>query len=156
MAQIQESLSAGNPTDTDDEKAQLDAYKGVMQGLHAATWTLSARYKKACIEVQGIVKQSLEGITAKDHDFIAGASSALHQWVKAVQPKIDCLGKSMAKQSHQLKDARKAGMEITKDILSLCPKEDNMAMADPLNDVMVQAFTVAQRHTEEAFVALHG
>ena len=43
MAQIQEASSASNPTGTDDEKAQLNAYKGIMQGLHAATQTLSAR-----------------------------------------------------------------------------------------------------------------
>ena len=34
-------------------------------------------------------------------------------------------------------------MDITKDILSLYPKEDNTAKADPLNDIMVQAFAVA-------------
>ena len=59
MAQIQEASAAGDPTDTDDEKAWIDAYKGVMQGLHAVTQTLSAGYVKACIEVQGLVKQSL-------------------------------------------------------------------------------------------------
>ena len=39
--------------------------------FHAVTQTLSARYVKACIEVQGLVKQSLEKITSKDQDFIA-------------------------------------------------------------------------------------
>ena len=73
-----------------------------MQGLHAANRTLSAGYAKACIEVQGLVKQSLEKITSKDHDFVVGASTALRRWVKAVQLAIDCLGKSVAKQSHLL------------------------------------------------------
>ena len=99
MAQIQEASAAYDPTGTDDEKIQLDAYKGVMQFLHAATHTLSARYEKACLEVQGLVKQSLEEVTSKDRDFVAEVSSALCCWVKAVQPAIDCLGKSVAKQS---------------------------------------------------------
>ena len=72
--------------------------------LHAVTHTLSARYEKACIEVQGLVKQSLEKITTKDRDFVAGASSALCQWVKAVQPTIECLGKIIAEQSCLLED----------------------------------------------------
>ena len=47
-------------------------------------------------------------------------------------------------------------MDITKDILALYPKEDKTAKDDPMNDLMVPAFAVAQRHTEEAFLALHG
>ena len=102
MVQIQEASTASDPTGTDDEKVRLDTYKGVMQGLHAATRTLSAGYTKACIEVQGLVEQSLEKITSKDHDFVVGASTALRQWIKAVQLAIDCLGKSVAEQSHLL------------------------------------------------------
>ena len=126
-----------------------------MQGLHAVTRTLSAGYAKACIEVQGLVKQSLEKITSKDRDFMAGASTALCWWVKAIQPAIDCLGKSMAEQSQLLEDAWKARMNITKDILALCPKEDKMAMANPINDLMNRAFAVARAHMEEAFLVLH-
>ena len=43
-----------------------------MQGLHAAIQTLSAGHEKACIEVQGIIKQSLEKTTSKYCDFVAG------------------------------------------------------------------------------------
>ena len=66
-----------------------------MQGLHAATQTLSDGYRKACIMVQGIVGQFLMKTTTRDCDFVVGVSSALCQWVKSVQPTIDCLGKSM-------------------------------------------------------------
>ena len=70
-----------------------------MQGLHAVTQTLSAGYAKACIEVQRTVKQSLEKITSKDRDFVAGTSTALCKWVRVVQLAIDYLGKSVAEQS---------------------------------------------------------
>ena len=46
-------------------------------------------------------------------------------------------------------------MDITKDILSLYPKENKLALADPMNDLMIRAFAVAPRHTEEAFLTLH-
>ena len=49
------------------------------------------------------------------------ASTALRRWTKAVQPAIDCLGKSVTEQSHLLEDARKVGMQITKYILALYP-----------------------------------
>ena len=47
--------------------------------FNAVTQTLSVGYEKACLEVEGIVKQSLVKITSKDHDFVAEASAALHQ-----------------------------------------------------------------------------
>ena len=78
-------------------------------------------YQWACLEVQGLVNQSLSLSTKKDHMFMAEASSALCQWVKAVQLAIDCLGKSVAEQSRLLEDAWKVGMEIPKDILALYP-----------------------------------
>ena len=106
--------------------------------------------------MQGLVKQSLNLSTEKDHRFMVEVSTALRRWVKAVQPAIDCLGKSMAEQSCLLEDARKAGMQITKDILALYPLEDKKNTTDPPNDLTVWAFTVAQRHVEDTFLALHG
>ena len=143
MAQIQEVTATGEDNDdTDEKKVRLDAYKGVMWGLHVASHTLSEGYQWACLEVQGLVNQSLNLSTARDRTFVAEASSALHQWVKAVQPAIDCLGKSMAKQSHLFEDAQKVGMEITKDILTLYPPEGEKEPADPTHDLTAWAFTV--------------
>ena len=106
MAQIKEATATDdNNEDTDEEKARLDAYKGVMRGLHKASHTLSEGYQWACLEVQGLVNQSLSLSTEKDRMFMAEASTALHRWVKAVQPTIDCHGKSVAEQSHLLEDA---------------------------------------------------
>ena len=100
MAQIQEATATGDDNgDTEEEKIHLDAYKGIMRGLHAATQTLSNGYQRPCLEVQGLVKQSLNLSTHKDHKFMMEASTVLRRWMKAVQPAIDCLGKSMAKQS---------------------------------------------------------
>ena len=87
--------------------------------------------------------------------FVVEASTALRRWVKAVQPAIDCLGKSMAEQSHLLEDAWKAGMEITKEILALYPLEGKKEPADPLHDLTVRAFNAARRHIESTFLSLH-
>ena len=112
MVQIQEATATGDDNDdTDEEKARLDAYKGVMWGLYAASHTLSEGYQWACLEVQGLVNQSLNLSTEKDCMFMAETSTAFCRWVKAVQPVIDCLGKSVAEQSRLLEDARKVGME---------------------------------------------
>ena len=156
MAQIQEATATGDDNDdTDEEKIQLDAYKGVMWGLHAASHTLSEGYQWACLEVQGLVNQSLNLSTKKDCRFVAEASTALHWWVKAVQQAIDCLGKNVAKQSRLLKDAQKVGMEITKDILALYPLEGEKKPVDPLHDLTVRAFTAARRHIKDALVSLN-
>ena len=97
MAQIQEATATSDDNDdTDKEKARLDAYKGVMRGLHEASHTLSEGYQRACLEVQGLFNQFLSLSTEKDRRFVAEASTALCRWVKAVQLAIDCLGKSVA------------------------------------------------------------
>ena len=156
MAQIQEeTASSDDYDDTDEEKARLDAYKGVMRGLHEVSHTLSEGYQWACLEVQGLVNQSLNLSTKKDHRFVAEASTAHHRWVKAVQPAIDCLGKSMTEQSCLLEDTRKVGMEITKEILALYPPEGKTEPAGPLHDLTIQAFNAARKHIEEAFLCLH-
>ena len=68
MAQIQEATANnGNNDDTNEEKAQLDAYKSVMWDLHEVSHTLSEGYQRACLEVQGLVNQSLSLSTKKDH-----------------------------------------------------------------------------------------
>ena len=156
MAQIQEATANdGDNGDTDKEKAWLDTYKGVMWSLHKASHTLSERYQQACLEVQGLVNQSLSLSTEKDRRFIAEASTALRQWVKAVQPAIDCLRKSIAKQSHLLEDTRKAGMEITKEILAFYSLEGKKDPIDPLHNLTIRAFNTAWKHIEEAFLCLH-
>ena len=157
MAQIQEATANGDDNDdTDEEKAWLDAYNlDVMRGLHEASHTLSEGYQRACLEVQGLVNQSLSLSTKKDHRFVAEASTALHRWVKVVQLAIDCLGKSVAEQSHLLEDAPKAGMEITKEILALYPLEGKKEPTDPLHDLTIWAFNTARKHIEEAFLCLH-
>ena len=106
--------------------------------------------------MQGLVRQSLALSTEKDCKFVAEASGALRRWVKAVQLAIDCLGKPMAEQSCLLEDTRKAGMQITKEILALYPPKDKKDTADRLNDLTARAFGVPQRQVEDAFRVLHG
>ena len=49
MAQIQEATANnGDNGDTNEEKAQLDAYKGVMWGLHKVSHILSEGYQWPC------------------------------------------------------------------------------------------------------------
>ena len=68
MAQIQEAAANSDDNDdTDEEKAGLDAYKGVMRGLHEVSHTLSEGYQWACLEVQGLVNQSLSLSTRSIH-----------------------------------------------------------------------------------------
>ena len=156
MAQIQEAMAIDDDNDdTNEEKARLDAYQNIMQGLHVASHTLSEGYQWACLEVQGMVNQSLNLSIAKNHVFVAEASTALHRWVRAVQPAMDCFGKSVAKQSCLLEDAWKVGMKITKDILALYSPEGENAPADPLHALTSRAFNMAWKHIEEALLSLH-
>ena len=141
--------------DGNEEKIWLDTYQGVMQGLHAASCMLSDGYQWACLEVQDLVSQSLDRSTQKDHNFMAKVSTVLCQWVQAVQPAIDCLNKNVAERSCLLEAARKAGMQITKDILGLYSLENKEDTIDPLHNLTIWTFNVAQRHVEDACTTLH-
>ena len=68
---------------------------------------------------------------------------------------MNCFGKSVDEQSRLLEDARKVGMEITKDILAPYPPEGEMVPTDPLHDLTAQAFNMAWKHIEGALLSLH-
>ena len=114
-----------DPADMDDEKARRDAFQLIMQGFHTATRTLSDAYQEACWEVQTIVRRSLQRSTAVDHTFVSGASAAVHHWVKAVQPAMDCMEESLEEQLQLLQEARQARKEATEDILALHLAEES-------------------------------
>ena len=67
MAQIQEAMAINDDNgDTDEQKACLDAYQSIIWGLHVASHTLLEGYQRACLEVQGMVNQSVNLSTAND------------------------------------------------------------------------------------------
>ena len=144
-------------TDTDDEKAHWDAFQLIMQGFHAATRTLSDGYQQACKEVQTIVWRSLKKSTAIDCMFVWGASAAIHRWVKAIQPAMDCMGESLEEQSHLLQMARQAGKEATEDILALLPPEESPYLTPvvPKEDILTPALQATRTHTEKAIEAVN-
>ena len=123
LAVAPEAPLLADPADTDDEKARRDAFQLIMQGFHTMTRTFSDEYQEACKEVQTIIWKSLRKSTAVDHTFEWGASAAIHRWVKAVHPAMDCMGESMEEQSRLLQEARQARKEATEDLLALLPAD---------------------------------
>ena len=157
LAVAPEALLLADPADTDDEKAPRDAFQLIMQGFHTATRTLSDEYQEACKEVQTIVRKSLRKSTAVDRTFVWGASAAIHLWVKAVHPAMDCMGESLEEQSRLLHAARQAGKEATEDILALLPAEESPYLTPvvPREDILTLALTATHKHTEKAIKAVN-
>ena len=146
-----------DPADTDDEKAHRDAFQLIMQGFHAAPHTLSDGYQQVCKEVQNIVWRSMKKSTAMDHMFVWGASAAIHRWVWAVQPAMDCMGGGLEEQARLLQTARQAGKEATEDILTLLPMEESPYLTPvvPKEDILTPALPVTQTHMEKAIEAIN-
>ena len=146
-----------DPADTDDEKARRDAFQLIMQGFHAATHTLSDSYQQACKEVQNIVRRSMKKSTAMDHMFVWGASAAVHRWVWAIQPAMDCMEESLEEQACLLQVARQAGKEAMEDILALLPVEESPYLTPvvPKEDILTPALQVTWTHMEKAIEAVN-
>ena len=145
-----------DPADTDDEKACQDTFQLIMQGFHAATCTLSDSYQQACKEVQSIVQKSMKKSTAMDHMFVWGAS-AIHRWVRAIQPAMNCMGESLEEQVHLLQVARQAGKEATEDILALLPVEESLYLTPVVHkeDILTPALQATWTYTEKAIEAIN-
>ena len=146
-----------DPADTDDEKARWDAFELIMQGFHTATRTLSDRYQQACKEVENIVRRSMKKSTAMDRTFVWGTSAAIHRWVRAVQPAMDCMEEGLEEQARLLQTARQAGKEATEDILALLPAEESLYLTPvvPKEDILTPALQATRTHTEKAIEAIN-
>ena len=95
--------------------------------------------------------------TAIDHTFVWGASAAIQQWVRAVQPAMDCMGESLEEQSRLLQMAQQAGKEAMEDILALLPAEESPYLTPvmPKEDILTPALQATQTHMEKAIEAVN-
>ena len=130
-------------------------YKGIIEGLNAVAKVMSTGFEEACVAVQETVNQALETATAHDRQFIKEASTSLIQWVRAVQPAMDCIGRPLHEHTQLLDSARQAGMRITRKILGFFTGEDDGEQTNPLSDIMVRAFAAARAPTDKAVASLH-
>ena len=143
--------------DPEDEKDCQGTFPLIMEGFQTAIHTLSDGYQDACKEVQKIVWKSLQKSTAEDHTFIWGSSGAIHQWVRAVSPAMNCIGKSLEEQSLLLQAAREAGKEATEEILNFLTKEDSLYLTPVIakEDILTLALQAVCKHTETAVAAIN-
>ena len=140
------------PPNTDDQKARRDAFQLILQGVHTATQTLSENYQQACVEVQGIIRRSLRKSTAINRTFVHGATDAIHRWVQAIHPVMDCMGESVEEQTHLLQEAQKARKQITAEVLALLP-EGNTPNLPPVVleiNLLTPALTATRTHMDSA------
>ena len=114
---------AQDPEEPREPGEPLEPYEVMLQGFQTITQTLSAAYRAACDEIQGIVPKSLAKATTKDRTFVWGASGAICQWLNSIKLAMDCMEKSVKDQAELLAEARKAGKDALDSILELIPEE---------------------------------
>ena len=116
-----------------------------MKGLRAVARIMSTGFEKASEDVQEVVSGALEKVVLRDRHFIEGASSNLMRWIRAVQPAINSLGWGAMAEICLRSDARRDGMKIAWEILNpYGVGEPGASPTDPLQDIIVRAFAVAQ------------
>ena len=117
---------------------------------------MSTGFEKACEAVLDVVNDSLERVIQCNRHFIEGASSTLMKWIRAVQPAVDGLGCPGMAQIRLRSDARWDGMKIVREILDPYSGGDADApQTDPLQDIIIRAFTVAWGPIELAVITVH-
>ena len=153
MAQMGQGIALDG---SEEDKVCEVEYTGVMQGLRAVARIMSTGFEKACEAVLNVINDSLERVIQCDRHFIEGASSTLMKWIWAVQPAVDGLGCPGMAQIHLQSDARWDGMKIVWEILDPYSRGDADApQTDPLQDIIIRAFTAAWGPTELAVITVH-
>ena len=157
LAVAMAQMGQGSTPDGDEEdKTRQEEYEGVMKGLRAVTRIMSVGFVKASRAVQEVVNGTLEKVVLRDRHFIEGASSSLMRWIRAVHPAIDGLGRGAMAELRLRSDARRDGMRVAREILNPYGMgEPSAVQSDPLQDIIIRAFTAARQPTELAMIEVH-
>ena len=143
----------GDPADAGKGGEPQEPHQVILQGFRTVSQTLSGAYGAASLEIQKIIQRALRTSTTEDQTFIWGASGAIRQWVDSVRLAMACLDKSTEDQSQLLADARQAGKDALKSILSLLPEEEEPWLTPVFPhaaDILDLALTAARWHTNTA------
>ena len=95
-------------TQTND-RPDANSIVGVMAGLKEVCNIMTTGFQRACLDVETIVHQSLEGATQLNRRLAEAASQDLNTWASALQPVLDSAGVSDADMEARRGLARKPG-----------------------------------------------
>ena len=100
---------------------QSHAYSiaGVMASSKEVCNIMTTGFQRACLDIEIIVHQSLEGATQLNRTLVETASQDLITWASALQPVLDNAGVSDADMEARWVLARKTEREVSNRILSL-------------------------------------
>ena len=118
---------------------------GVMAGLKEVCNIMTTGFQHACLDIETIVHQSLEGATQLNRRLAEAASQDLNTWASALQPVLDIAGVSDADMEVRRGLARKTRREVSNQILSLPhPVTGNpLILGEPVKSALLESFAVA-------------
>ena len=136
--------TTSSATHTND-RPDANSIAGVMAGLKEVCNIMTTGFQRACLNVETIVHQSLEGATQLNRRLAEAASQDLNTWASALQPVLDSAGVSDADMEVRQGLARKTGREVSNRILSLPhPLTGNPHnLGEPVKSTLLESFAVA-------------
>ena len=127
------------------DRSQAHSIVGVMAGLKEVCNIMTTGFQRACLDVETIVHQSLEGATQLNRRLAKTASQDLNTWASALQLVLDSAGVSDADMEARRGLARKTGREVSNWILSLPhPVTGNPhILGELVKSALLESFAVA-------------
>ena len=77
-----------------NDRPGVNSIAGVMAGLKEVCDIMTTGFQRACLDMETIVHQSLEGATQLNRRLAEAASQDLNTWASALQPVLDSAGVS--------------------------------------------------------------
>ena len=117
---------------------------GVMAGLKEVCNIMTTGFQCACLNIETIVHQSLEGATQLNRRLPETASQDLNTWASALQPVLDSAGVSDADMEARRVLVWETGREVINQILSLPhPVVGNThILGEPVKSALLESFAV--------------
>ena len=81
-----DAAALAQATSTEEDTVhRLENYTGLLTGLQKLVVTMASGYEVATEDVRSLVASTLDVVTQRDRNFIAGASQALADWTAKYQ-----------------------------------------------------------------------
>ena len=127
-----------------NDRPDANSIAGVMAGLKEVCNIMTTGFQRACLDLETIVHQSLEGATQLNRRLAEAASQDLNTWASALQLVLDSAGVSDADMEARWGLAQKTGREVSNWILSLPHPMTGSPhiLGEPVKSALLESFAV--------------
>ena len=124
----------------EDTICRLENYTGLLTGLQKLVATMASSYEAATEDVHSLVASTLDVVTQRDRNFIAGASQALADWTAKYQHALSQgENQSMHDQLARWDRVQEAGIALSRHITTLTTEHEQSTVSGEIFQTLIPA-----------------